>query len=59
VGEKDILNGHFMGYVAVFFYNMCEAGTLEYQSYMRRVKNYEPQCIKLSYFRGFVDELTN
>lgn len=36
VGEKDILRGEFIGYIAAVCYNMCEAGSLEYQSYMRR-----------------------
>lgn len=43
VGERDILKGEFIGYVAAICYNVCEAGTLEYQAYMKRVKKYEPQ----------------
>lgn len=36
VGERDIFRGEFIGYLAAVCYNMCEAGSLEYQSYMRR-----------------------
>jgi drug/metabolite transporter (DMT)-like permease len=28
VGERDIINGQSIGYIAVFLYNMCEAGSL-------------------------------
>lgn len=36
VGEKDILRGEIIGYIAAVCYNVCEAGSLEYQSYMKR-----------------------